>query len=69
MATQPGFLPGEPRGCRSLVGCSPWGHKDSDTAEHVCVLSHEAEIPRADTEHALPLAAMTHLAGGGDSLL
>ena len=24
------FLPGEPRGQRSLVGYSPWGHKESD---------------------------------------
>ena len=29
----PGFLPGEFHGQRSLVGCSPWGHKESDTTE------------------------------------
>ena len=28
------FLPGEFHGQRSLVGYSPWGHKQSDTAEH-----------------------------------
>ena len=27
------FLPGESHGQRSLAGCSPWGHKDSDTTE------------------------------------
>ena len=27
----PAFLPGKPRGQRSLVGLSPWGHKKSDT--------------------------------------
>ena len=27
------FLLGESRGQRSLVGCSPWGHKESDTTE------------------------------------
>ena len=27
----PVFLPGEAHGQRSLVGCSPWGHKESDT--------------------------------------
>ena len=27
------FLPGESHGQRSLVGCSPWGHKESDTIE------------------------------------
>ena len=29
----PGFLPGEFHGQRSLVGYSPWGHKESDTTE------------------------------------
>ena len=27
----PGFLTGESHGQRSLVGFSPWGHKESDT--------------------------------------
>ena len=26
----PAFLPGEFHGQRSLVDCSPWGHKESD---------------------------------------
>ena len=29
----PVFLPGESHGRRSLVGCSPWGHTQSDTTE------------------------------------
>ena len=29
----PVLLPGESHGCRSLVGCSPWGRKESDTTE------------------------------------
>ena len=29
----PVFLPGESYGQRSLVGYSPWGHKESDTTE------------------------------------
>ena len=29
-ATTPIFLPGESQGQRSLVGYSPWGHKESD---------------------------------------
>ena len=29
----PVFLPGEFHGQRSLVGCSPWGYKESDTTE------------------------------------
>ena len=27
----PVLLPGKPHGQRNLVGCSPWGHKESDT--------------------------------------
>ena len=29
------FLPGKPHGQRSLVGYSPWGHEESDTAEQL----------------------------------
>ena len=39
MATHPVFLPGESRGQRSLVGYSPWGHKESDRTEQL-TLSH-----------------------------
>ena len=31
----PVLLPGESRGQRSLVGCSPWGHEESDTTERL----------------------------------
>ena len=30
----PVFLPGKSHGQRSLVGYSPWGHKELDTTEH-----------------------------------
>ena len=30
----PVLLPGKSHGWRSLVGCSPWGHKESDMTEH-----------------------------------
>ena len=30
----PVFLPGESQGQRSLVGCSPRGHKESDMTKH-----------------------------------
>ena len=29
------FLPGKSQGQRSLVGCSPWGRKESDTTERL----------------------------------
>ena len=35
MQPTPVFLPGESHGQRSLVGYSPGGHKESDTAERL----------------------------------
>ena len=34
----PVFLPGEPRGQRSLVGYSPWCCKESDMTEHIILI-------------------------------
>ena len=31
----PVLLPGKSHGNRSLVGCSPWGHEESDTTERL----------------------------------
>ena len=31
----PAFLPGEFHGWRSLMGCGPWGRKESDTTEQL----------------------------------
>ena len=31
----PVVLPGKPHGRRSLVGCSPWGHEESDRTERL----------------------------------
>ena len=31
----PVLLPGKSHGRRSMVGCSPWGHKESDTTERL----------------------------------
>ena len=33
MATTPVLLPGKSHGRRSLIGCSPWGRKESDMTE------------------------------------
>ena len=35
----PVLLPGKSHGQRSLVGCSPWGHKELDTTERLHFLS------------------------------
>ena len=39
-APTPVFLPGKSHGQRSLIGYSPWGHKESDTTEH----THKAHM-------------------------
>ena len=31
----PALLPGKSHGRRSFVGCSPWGHEESDTTEQL----------------------------------
>ena len=36
----PVFLPGQTHGQRSLVACSPHGHKESDTTEHAYTHTH-----------------------------
>ena len=35
LRTTPVLLPGKSHGWRSLVGCSPWGRKESDTTERL----------------------------------
>ena len=43
----PVFLPGEFHGQRSLMGCSPWGHKESDQTErltHTHTHTHTAAL-------------------------
>ena len=36
----PVFLPGKFHGQRSLAGCSPWGHKESDMTEQLSTRAH-----------------------------
>ena len=38
MATHPSTLSGKCHGQRRLKGCSPWGHKESDTTENKHIL-------------------------------
>ena len=40
----PVFLPGDPHGQRSLVGYSPWGPKESDTTERLCIHTHRNAV-------------------------
>ena len=43
----PVFLPGEFHGQRSLVSCSPWGHKESDMTEQLTHTHMHVPWPRA----------------------
>ena len=44
MAPTPVLLPGKSHGWRSLVGCSPWGHEESDMTERLHFHALEKEI-------------------------
>ena len=48
----PVFLPGKSHGQRSLTGCSPWGHKESDTTKQLKLFK---DSERTDTISALKL--------------
>ena len=58
----PVFLPGESHGQRSLVGCSLWGHEESDTTEqHGAVLGVEEEESATLSAHCLTLSHCSSL--------
>ena len=44
MAPTPVLLPGKSHGWKSLVGCSPWGHEESDTTEGLHFHALEKEM-------------------------
>ena len=52
----PVLLPGKSHGQRSLVGCRPWGHEESDTTEqlHFHFSLHALEKEMATTPVFLP---------------
>ena len=52
----PVLLPGKSHGQRSLVGCSPWGHEESDTTEqlHFHYHFHALEKEMATHSSVLP---------------
>ena len=53
MATHSSTLPGEVHGLRSLVGYSPWSHKESDTTERFSTQALVALDPK-ETRHSEP---------------
>ena len=48
----PVLFPGKSHGRRSLVGCSPWGHEESDTTER---LHFHFSLPCTGEENGNPL--------------
>ena len=56
MATHSSILAWEIHGQRSLVGCSPWGSKESDTTDYSCkLLAANHLIPHFGVLDACPL--------------
>ena len=53
----PVFLPGELHGQRSLVGYSPWDHKESDTTERLTLSLHFNSL------HLLPVGCSQTVTG------
>ena len=44
MTTHSVFLPGESHGQRSLMGYSPWGHKESDSTKQLRMYTSSTEL-------------------------
>ena len=53
MEASPIFLPGKSHGQRSLAGYSPWGHKESDTAERLTTHTHRLQSVKLEFGIAL----------------
>ena len=51
----PIFFPGKFHGRRSLVGYSPWGHKESDTTDHTDFTWGTLETPKATRNYSFAL--------------
>ena len=54
MATHPSILAWEIHGQRSLVGYSPWGHKEVDTTERLSLHSPSCSGDAASLHQATP---------------
>ena len=52
----PVLLPGKSHGRRSLVGCSPWGRKESDTTERLHFTLHFRALEKEMATHSSVLA-------------
>ena len=65
----PVLLPGKSHGWRSLVGCSPWGHEESDTTERLTFTFHFHALEKEMATHSSVLAWRIPGMGEPDELL
>ena len=52
----PVLLPGKSHGRRGLVGCSPWGHQESETTEDFTLFFHFHALEKEMATHSSVLA-------------
>ena len=64
----PVLLPGKSHGQRSLVGCSPWGRKESNTTEQLHFHFHALEKEMATHSIFLPGESQEWEPGGLPSM-
>ena len=50
----PALLPGKSHGRRSLVGCSPWGHKESDTTVRLTLFTRGVIQGQSPHSYSVP---------------
>ena len=60
----PVFLPGESQGQRSLVGCSPQSHSESDMTEGLSTHTRKDQYPQSTACVSLSLLASVYVVGG-----
>ena len=67
MAPHSSTLDWEIHGWRSLVGCSPWGHEESDTTERLPFHFSLMKVKRKEKEMVTPSSVLAwRIPGMGD---
>ena len=61
MATHSSILAGKPHGQRSLVGCSPWGCKESGMTERLTLISLSIMFVKVYSLHVCVLRCFSHV--------
>ena len=61
----PVLLPGKSHGWRSMVGYSPWGHRESDTTEQRHVYTNKKKKTTTRMSTTEPIQGYTRISGQG----